>query len=201
VAAIDRTIEFVGSFPDPLQRLAPPLPEIAFLGRSNVGKSSLLNAVAGRRLARTSATPGKTQHLNVFRFPGFYLIDLPGYGYARHSLVERRRLRALVRETVARRRTLAAVVWLLDIRHPVSRDDLEIRELLIEGRREVIVALTKADKLSRVRSLEAARGRARELAVNVDDVVITSATKKSGIEELRDLIDEVVSVQETREDR
>jgi GTP-binding protein len=193
VASIDRGIEFVGSFPDPVVRLTPPLPEIGFLGRSNVGKSSLLNAVAGRRIARTSATPGKTQHLNVFRFPEFYLIDLPGYGYAKRSLAERRRLQALVHDTVARRRSLAAMVWLLDIRHPLSRDDLAIRELLVDGKLEVIVALTKSDKLSRARALIAARERAAEAAVDFEDVVMTSATKPSGIAELRALIEEVVA--------
>ena len=77
-------IEFVGSFPDPLVTLAPALPELALIGRSNVGKSSLLNALVGRPgLARVSGTPGKTTLLNAFRLPGFYLVDLPGYGYAR----------------------------------------------------------------------------------------------------------------------
>ena len=77
-------VEFVGSFPDPLVRLEPPLPEIALIGRSNVGKSSLLNALVGRPgLARVSGTPGKTTLLNAFRLPAFYLVDLPGYGFAR----------------------------------------------------------------------------------------------------------------------
>lgn len=189
----DLPVEFVGSFPDPAHRLSPILPEIAVIGRSNVGKSSLINAVTGRKIARTSATPGKTQHLNVFRFPTFYLIDLPGYGYARLSLVERRRLRRLVHDAMVGRPDLAAVIWLLDIRHPPSKDDLAMRELLAESRRETIVTLTKADKLSRTRAIAAARDRARELDLDPDDIVVTSATARTGVADLRELIVEVAA--------
>ena len=83
-------VSFVGSFPDPAVPLDPALPEVALVGRSNVGKSSLLNALVGRPgLARVSATPGKTTLLNVFRLPTFYLVDLPGYGFARATLLAR----------------------------------------------------------------------------------------------------------------
>ncbi len=189
----DLPIEFVGSFPDPRQRLAPILPEIAVLGRSNVGKSTLINAVVGRRIARTSGTPGKTQHLNVFRFPTFYLIDLPGYGYAKLSLSERRRLRALVYDTVVGRTDLAAVMWLLDIRHPPSKDDLAMRDLLAESKRETIVILTKSDKLPQAQRLAAVRARAVDLEVDAEDVVVTSATKGTGLEELGELMLEAVA--------
>jgi GTP-binding protein len=184
----DLPVEFVGSFPDPRQRLAPALPEVLVIGRSNVGKSSLINAMVGRRIARTSATPGKTQHLNVFRFPSFYLIDLPGYGYAKLSLAERRRLRSLVQDTVAKRHRLATVLWLLDIRHPPSQDDLAMRDLLAEAKRETIVALTKADKLSRAGQTKAIRARAAELEVDLDDVVVTSAARGIGVAELGELL-------------
>ncbi len=188
----DLPVEFVGSFPDPAHRLSPVLPEIAFFGRSNVGKSSLINAVVGRRIARTSGTPGKTQHLNVFRFPTFYLIDLPGYGYAKLSLTERRRLQALVHDTIVGRTDLAAVVWLLDIRHPPSSIDLAMRDLLADARREAIVVLTKADKLSRVKRAAAARSRAAELEIDPDDLVISSSTTGLGLDDLRDLVLEAV---------
>lgn len=188
----DQTVEFVGSFPDPRHLLAPPLPEIAVLGRSNVGKSSLINALAGRRIARTSGTPGKTQHLNAFRFPGFYLIDLPGYGYARLSLTERRRLRDLVTGVVQQRPTLRTVLWLLDVRHPPSTDDLKIRDLLAEAGREAIVALTKADKLPQAQRSKAVKARAEDLDLDVDDLVVTSSTKRTGIADLDELIQEAV---------
>ncbi len=185
--------EFVGSFPDPLYQLEPLLPEVAFLGRSNVGKSSLINAVVGRKIARTSSTPGKTQHLNAFRFPEFYLLDLPGYGYAKLSLAERKRLRQLINGAISRRAGLRAVVWLLDIRHPVTADDLTMSELLADAKRETIVVLTKSDKLTQSARAVAHRARATELSLGLDEVVMTSSAKGTGIADLGDLIAEVAS--------
>lgn len=178
-------VEFVGSFPDPLVRLEPPLPEIAFIGRSNVGKSSLLNALVGRPgLARVSATPGKTTLLNAFRLPGFYLVDLPGYGFARAGKAARAGYRRLVTGYLRDRPTVAGVVWLLDVRHPPSRDDREIQGLLIESGRPVLVALTKADKLTR--SAQAARVRelAAALGLQEDQVQLTSTRSRLGIDDL-----------------
>lgn len=178
-------VEFVGSFPDPLVRLEPPLPEIAFIGRSNVGKSSLLNALVGRPgLARVSATPGKTTLLNAFRLPGFYLVDLPGYGFARAGKAARAGYRRLVTGYLRDRPTVAGVVWLLDVRHPPSRDDREVQRLLIESGRPVLVALTKADKLTR--SAQAARVRelAAALGLQEDQVQLTSTRSRLGIDDL-----------------
>ncbi|MEK7379931.1 MAG: ribosome biogenesis GTP-binding protein YihA/YsxC, partial [Gemmatimonadota bacterium] len=132
--------------------LQPALPEIAFVGRSNVGKSSLLNALVGRRaLARVSSTPGKTQHVNVFQLPTFYLIDLPGYGWARASATDRRSFRQLLETYLKRRERLAGIVWLLDIRHSPSLDDQEVHAVLVETGRPTLVALTKGDKLPQER--------------------------------------------------
>src|ERR1043166_622435 len=97
--------KFVGSFPRADTQLDPPLPEIAFLGRSNVGKSSLLNALVGRKIAKTSATPGKTRALNVFQIErAYYFLDLPGYGYARISKAERTAFRGLLNHALRRAR-------------------------------------------------------------------------------------------------
>jgi GTP-binding protein len=102
-------------------QLTPVLPEIAFSGRSNVGKSSLLNALVGRSgLARVSGTPGKTTLLNAFRLPDFYLIDLPGYGFARAGKQARASYRRLVERYLLERPSLAGGVWLLDVRHDPS---------------------------------------------------------------------------------
>jgi GTP-binding protein len=178
-------VEFVGSFPDPMVRLHPVLPEVALIGRSNVGKSSLVNALLGRPgLARVSGSPGKTTLLNAFRLPALYLIDLPGYGFARAGKAARAGYRRLITRYLGERRTLAGVVWLLDVRHQPSRDDEEIQELLIASGRPVLAVLTKADKLTR----SAQAGRTRELAaalgLHPDQVQLTSSATGLGIAEL-----------------
>ncbi len=178
-------IEFVGSFPDPQVRVDPALPEIAFIGRSNVGKSSLLNTLVGRPgLARVSGSPGKTTLLNFYRLPGFYLVDLPGYGFARASKGARAGYRKLVTGYLRSRASLAGVVWLLDIRHQPSADDVEMQRLLAESGRPVLAVFTKADKLTRsalpVRALELAEA----LGLQQDQIQLTSSQSKLGIAEL-----------------
>jgi GTP-binding protein len=181
----DLPIEFVGSFPDPLVRLEPVLPEIAFIGRSNVGKSSLLNALTGRKgLARVSATPGKTTLLNAFRLPSFYLVDLPGYGFARAAKAARASYRTLVTRYLRERQALAGVAWLLDARHDPSDSDLEMQELLVDSGRPVLAVLTKADKLGRSAQREKARTIAQALALPEDQVQLTSARSGEGIADL-----------------
>jgi GTP-binding protein len=176
---------FVGSFPDPGVPLDPPLPEIAFVGRSNVGKSSLLNALTGKAgLARVSATPGKTTLVNVFRLPAFYLIDLPGYGYARASQSERQRYHDLLGGYLGRRERLAGVVWLLDLRHPPSKDDLAMQALLVSANLATLAVFTKADKFSRAQQLTRERELAAALGLRQDQVQVVSSRTGLGIAEL-----------------
>jgi len=154
-----------------------------------VGKSSLLNALAGRRsLARVSAAPGKTELLNVYRTPQAYLLDLPGYGWARRSQAARAGFRRLVESVATRRSGLRGVLWLLDIRHPPSDDDQAIQDLLAETSRPVLVVLTKTDKLPRARRAAALARRASELGLDREMLLTTSSTTGLGIGELRESI-------------
>jgi GTP-binding protein len=184
----DLSIEFVGSFPDPMVGLHPALPEIALIGRSNVGKSSLLNSLVGRPIARVSGTPGKTTLLNAYRLSSFYLVDLPGYGFARAGKSARAGYRALVTRYLRERPTLAGVVWLLDIRHPPSKDDREFQELLADSERPVLAVLTKADKLPRSRRAERVRALARELELPDDQIQPTSTESGEGLTELAEAL-------------
>ena len=177
-------VDFVGSFPDPLISLSPPLPEVALVGRSNVGKSTLLNSLLGRSVARVSGTPGKTTLLNAYRLPGFYLVDLPGYGFARAGKAARAGYRAIVTRYLRQRPLLAGVIWLLDIRHPPSRDDREFQQLLIESERPVLAVLTKADKLPGGQRAAQARALAHELDLPEDQVQPTSSRSGEGLPEL-----------------
>jgi len=182
-------IEFVGSFPDPQVRLDPVLPEVAFVGRSNVGKSSLLNALVGKKgLARVSATPGKTTLVNVFRLPTFYLVDLPGYGFARASKSARAGFRELLDGYLQDRETIAGVVWLLDIRRDLSAEDLVIRDLLVASGHPVLAVLTKIDKLGRVAVQQRVTALAGALGLPTDQLQPTSAATGEGIADLRESV-------------
>jgi len=204
---LDRpTAEFVGSFVDPLHLLDPPLPEIAFLGRSNVGKSSLLNALIGiKGLAKVSATPGKTQAMNVFRIeadPGrdksrpYYLVDLPGYGYAKTSKTERARFASLIQGFLTARTSVTGVVWLLDARHEPSKEDRSMAELLGERGLPALAVLTKADKLGTTAIRTQTKMIAAALGLAPDQVEATSAKRGDGIDALRDSIAAALGGQE-----
>ena len=178
-------VEFIGSFPDPRVRVDPTLPEIAFIGRSNVGKSSLLNALVGRPgLARVSGSPGKTTLLNFYRLPGLYLVDLPGYGFARASKSDRAGYRKLIDGYLRTREVLSGIVWLLDIRHDPSKEDREMQELLIQSGRPVLAAFTKADKLTRSALGTRERELAQALGVRPEQIELTSSRSGLGIAEL-----------------
>ena len=163
------------------------------MGRSNVGKSSLLNRLINRRLAHTSKTPGKTRACNVYSVDGrFYLVDLPGYGFARVSKVERGSFRRLLTDYLSTRDKLAGVVWLLDIRREPSAEDLDMANLLAVRGVPVLVAVTKADKLSRGRRLQRIAEILSAIEVHQDQCIVTSALKREGIDELQKSVLELV---------
>lgn len=188
-------VGFPGSFPNPKVKLDPVMPEIVLLGRSNVGKSSLLNALFGRRLARVSNTPGRTALINVFQLPRFYLLDLPGYGFAKVSHKERERYQALVEGILRIRETLTGVLWLLDLRHDPTADDQTHADLLAARQLPVLVALTKADKLPYGQRQRRLKELTRALALPPEQVQLTSSTTGLGI---NDLAESLLALVETR---
>lgn len=166
------------------------LPEVAFAGRSNVGKSSLVNALTGRKvLARTSHTPGRTQELNYFNLGGkIYLVDLPGYGYARVSKEQKKRWNNLIRSYLRGRATLRCVLMLVDARHGLKDSDREIMKMLDEAAVSYRIVLTKTDKTKqeqRDRLLASIKAELKKHGAAMSEVLLTSAHKESGIAELR----------------
>lgn len=158
-----------------------------------MGKSSLLNALVGRRIAKVSGTPGKTRALNVFLIDGsHYFLDLPGYGYARAGKEQLKAFRALVKYALHRER-LRGVVWLLDIRHPPSRDDLAMQDVLVEAETNVLAALTKSDKLSQTQRDARARELQGDLELTDEQMIVTSAKTGEGIVDLKDSIAALIS--------
>lgn len=153
-------VEFAGAVAQPGGPRPGKLKQVAFSGRSNVGKSSLINRLLGRtrtHIARVSATPGKTQEINFYRVRGatdggaveFFLVDLPGYGYARVPLELRGRWRPLIERYLRETPELLGVVQLIDSRHGPTRDDLQMLEFLEATGLPTLIALTKTDKLGR----------------------------------------------------
>jgi len=167
----------------------PGPPEIAFLGRSNVGKSSLLNALVGRRsLARTSATPGKTRLLNWFRIVRggreVWLVDLPGYGYAKVAKSERAEWKRWIEQYLGNRRTLKLAVLLQDLRRDPGEDERLLLEWLAERDVPAVVALTKCDKEKPMRRAERVRVLSKSPELPAAQILATSAETRLGIPEL-----------------
>jgi GTP-binding protein len=175
-------------------------PEIAFAGKSNVGKSSLINVLVNRnKMARTSSTPGRTQALNFFEIKdkNLYLVDLPGYGFARVPLETKRSWGTMVETYLESRSNLKAVVVILDIRRDLSEGDRDLLDWLKAYGITAIAVLTKADKLSRQQALSRARLIAQELGDPASSMpVIFSAKTREGREEIWTAIEKAAASQD-----
>lgn len=195
-------VEFAGAIGQPGGPKPGTLPQVAFSGRSNVGKSSLINRLLGRtrtHVARVSATPGKTQEINFYQVRAtaeagdtdgapsrvdFYLVDLPGYGYARVPLELRGRWRPMIERYLKETPELLGVVQLVDARHGPTRDDLQMLQFLETAELPTMVVLTKTDKLGRQERQRLARAMSERLGVDLDQVIPFSARTGEGRDEL-----------------
>ncbi|MDR0422328.1 MAG: ribosome biogenesis GTP-binding protein YihA/YsxC [Proteiniphilum sp.] len=171
-------------------------PEYAFIGRSNVGKSSLINMLTGRKgLAMTSSTPGKTMLINHFLINDeWYLVDLPGYGYARHGREGREKLRRIIENYILERESMTSLFVLIDSRHEAQRIDLEFTEWLGRHGIPFSIVFTKADKLGSGRlqqNVDAYKEKLLETWEELPPVFVTSSGKGQGRDELLSYIDTV----------
>ena len=187
-------IEFETSFGRPDQFFESDCPEIAFVGRSNVGKSSMINRVFSRKnLARVSSLPGKTATINFFKLGNMRFADLPGYGFARVSKEEKEKWGQLMEAYFSSGRQIELVLSLMDMRHPPSKDDLVMADFLIDAEIPFVVVLTKADKLSkkeRVTMRETIRNALGDIDVTMIEF---SSETGEGADEIRALFEEIAA--------
>jgi GTP-binding protein len=177
-----KSAEFVISAVRPQQYPAEELPEFAFAGRSNVGKSSLINTLVSRKkLVQTSSTPGKTRLINFFRVnDALMFVDLPGYGYARVSEEERRKWRPMIEKYLTGRENLKAVVLILDIRRTPNEEDALLLNWLSHREITPVLVVTKADKLSKTSQAKQLKIIAGALEVDPGELVLFSAKSRLG---------------------
>ncbi len=188
------TVEFLKRAMLPEQCPKGNRPEFAFSGRSNVGKSSLLNRVLGRKgIAKTSATPGKTQTINFFDVnERIYFVDLPGYGYAKVPAEVKRQWNIILHQYLTEREQLKLVVQLIDSRHPPTPKDLEMISLLDEAEVPTLIVATKLDKLTRSERDKNLREIRKVLELESEALVIPfSAVTGEGVGPIWDVIDEL----------
>ena len=193
---IIRSVEFAGSVAQPRSPLPGDLPQVAFSGRSNVGKSSLINVLLGRtrkKIAHVSSTPGKTQTLNFFRVNGrFFLVDLPGFGYAKAPGAVRESWRKLVEWYLSGPGGPRGVVHLVDARHPPFPQDHEMMEYLAELGLPALVVLTKIDRVSKSKKEKALATAARELGLDLEQILAFSSKTGEGKDTLLAALDDLL---------
>ena len=176
------------------QQLPPSdMPEIVFAGRSNVGKSSLINRLVNRKsLARVSSQPGKTATINFYGCDGARLVDLPGYGFAKVSHDEKRRWAELIEGYFNQERDIRLIILLIDSRHKPSQGDLDMLDFLEQTGLPALIVLTKIDKLNKGERASRLASLPDELECDEDILLPFSAVTGEGVEKLRDILDEAV---------
>ena len=192
-AELETVIGITSKLPDNV------LPEIAFAGKSNVGKSSLINALLNRKaLARTSQNPGKTQTINFYNInKEFFLVDLPGYGYAKVSAEIREKWGKMIEKYLETSKQLRRVFLLIDIRHEPSGNDVMMYDWVVSKGFEPIIICTKADKISRGAYQKNLKTIREKLKVRPGTVMIPfSATEKTGRDEILNLMEEILAPEE-----
>lgn len=160
--------------------------EVAFMGRSNAGKSSLINNLSKTKIAKVSQTPGKTRLLNFFDFDKYVLVDMPGYGYASRSGSEIAEWQPMIEEYLSDRDSLVGLVLVMDIRRKWTKDELILSQFVQNHGRPVAIALTKADKITKTEAQKFLAKHKKDSKINA--VFVISNTKQSGYEELEDYI-------------
>lgn len=191
-----KSAEFVKSSPNVADCPEPTIPEYAFIGRSNVGKSSLINLLTHRKkLAKTSSTPGKTQLINHFLInENWYLVDLPGYGWAQTSKTNKAAWKKMINTYLEERQNLACVFVLVDSRHEPQKIDLEFMEWLGESGIPFSIVFTKVDKLGKNQIQSNVAAYKREMRKTWEELpptFITSSSDRVGGEEIMDFIDRI----------
>lgn len=187
--------EFKGVFVDIKQLPELAWPEVAMVGRSNVGKSSLINKLVNRKkLAKSSSTPGKTRTINYYLINDeWHMVDLPGYGYAKVSKTERAKWGQMIEAYLSQRKQLKGVLQILDIRHPPSADDIMMKDWLGHHEIPVLLVATKADKISRGSRLQHLAVIRRELKVPLEQMPICfSAETGEGADEIKAALQEIL---------
>ena len=191
---IIKSAEFVKSAVKPAQYPDAVLPEFAFTGRSNVGKSSLINTLVNRkRLVKTSATPGRTQLINFFLInKTFSFVDLPGFGYAKVPASVRKKWGPMIETYLSTRKTLKGVVLIMDVRRIPGVQDLNFIEWLYYYNIPGMLILTKADKLSKTKQLKQHIAIAKALSVDKDDLILFSAKSRLGKDVVLDAVEGLI---------
>ena len=193
--------QFVTSAADPKQFPTPSAPEIAFLGRSNVGKSSLINSLVADKIAKTSNTPGRTQTINFFELrrpgksnPEFFFVDLPGYGYARVPKAITTLWSGFIDPYLESRQSLVLCVSLVDISIPPQQSDIQLHEWLRHHDRPYLVVATKADRISNNQLPKSLASLSSELGVDSQAIIPFSSKSRTGHAALWSAILEAVSI-------